>query len=323
MKVVFAGTPVFALRALQALVAGGHEVVLVLTRPDKPAQRGQRLSPSPVKQWALEQGLALWQPPTLRDPGTWSRLAQAGADVMVVAAYGLLLPPEVLTLPRYGCLNIHASLLPRWRGAAPIQRAIEAGDTQTGITIMQMDAGLDTGAIRWVRALPIGPEDTGGQVHDALAALGAEAIVEALGHLTRGTLPSAPQPTEGVTYASKLTRADGSLDWTRCARAIVDRIRAFDPTPGCTTLLARRADAMLKVWRAGVAESRAAGALPGTVLEVADGAITVACGDGTEAVSLTALQRPGGRRMAVRDFVAGFPVQVGDRFVGAVLDGPA
>jgi methionyl-tRNA formyltransferase len=311
MRLVFAGTPVFAQRALEALVAAGHEVVLVLTRPDRPAQRGQKLLASPVKQWALGHGLEVWQPRTLREPDAWERLRAARADAMIVAAYGMLLPPEVLSIPAHGCLNIHASLLPRWRGAAPIQRAIQAGDARTGITIMQMDAGLDTGPMRLVRALPIGPRDTGATVHDALAGLGAEAIVEALARLADGTLPLAPQPAEGVTYAAKLTRADPPIDWRGTARAIVDQVRAFDPAPGSSAELERAPGTTLKVWAAAPDLRPTGGAAPGTVIALADGAIVVAAGDG--AVALRELQRPGGRRMAAREFLAGFPMRVGDR----------
>ncbi len=311
MRLVFAGTPVFAQRALEALVAAGHEVALVMTRPDKPAQRGHKLAASPVKAWALGRGLEVWQPRTLREPEAWARLREARAEAMVVAAYGLLLPPEVLAIPAHGCLNIHASLLPRWRGAAPIQRAIQAGDARTGITIMQMDAGLDTGPMRLVRPLAIGPRDTGATVHDALASLGAEAIVEALERLGRGTLPLEPQPAEGVTHATKLTKADSPIDWSRPVRAIVDQVRAFDPVPGSTAELEHVPGTTLKVWRAEPDARPRDGAAPGTVLAVADGAIVVAAGDG--AVALRELQRPGGRRMAAREFLAGFPVRAGDR----------
>jgi methionyl-tRNA formyltransferase len=311
MRLVFAGTPVFAQRALEALVAAGHEIALVMTRPDKPAGRGQKVLASPVAQWALGQGLEVWKPRTLREPGAWERLRSVRADAMVVAAYGMLLPPEVLGIPRHGCLNIHASLLPRWRGAAPIQRAIQAGDARTGVTIMQMDAGLDTGPMRLVRACPIGADDTGATVHDRLAALGAEAIVEALARLDDGTLPLEPQPAEGVTHAAKLTKADAPIDWHGTVRAIVDQVRAFDPVPGSTAALERAPQATLKVWAATPDARPAGGAAPGTVIALADGAIVVAAGDG--AVALRELQRPGGRRMPVREFLAGFPVQVGDR----------
>jgi methionyl-tRNA formyltransferase len=316
MRLVFAGTPVFAQRALAALVEAGHDVALVLTRPDKPAQRGQQLAASPVKAWANAHHLEVAQPSTLRDPDAQDRLRRVGADVMVVAAYGLLLPPDVLSIPSHGCLNIHASLLPRWRGAAPIQRAIQAGDPQTGITIMQMEAGLDTGPMRWVRTLPIGPRDTGGSVHDGLAELGAEAIVEALAQLARGTLPSVPQPAEGVTYAAKLTKADSPIDWTRPAPAIVDQVRAFDPVPGSIAELERLPGVPLKIWRAQAGARPAEPSPPGTVLPGPQAGCSVACGTGDAAgsVDLLEMQRPGGRRLPVREFLAGFPLQPGDRF---------
>jgi methionyl-tRNA formyltransferase len=330
MRLIFAGTPVFALQALQALVAAGHRVELVLTRPDRPAQRGQRLVASPVKQWAAAQGIAVWQPRTLRDPEAWARLNAVGADAMVVAAYGMLLPPEVLTIPASGCLNIHASLLPRWRGAAPIHRAVQAGDSETGVTIMQMDAGLDTGPMRLVRKLLIEPEASGGSVHDRLATLGAEAIVEALERLAAGDLPMWPQPAEGVTHAAKIVRSDAVIDWSAPPQSVADRIRAFDPSPGCATELERSPGTVLKIWRARPStEGLPVGAHceVGTVLGTADGAILVACGRGAQAgaVALLELQRPGGRRMPARDFLAGFPLRAGDRLIppAAATDGQA
>jgi methionyl-tRNA formyltransferase len=315
MRLVFAGTPVFAEEALAALQAAGHAIELVLTRPDKPAQRGQKLVSSPVKRWAQDHGIEVFQPRTLKDPQAWERLRAAQPDLMVVAAYGLILPQEVLDLPRWGCLNIHASLLPRWRGAAPIQRAIQAGDPETGITIMQMDAGLDTGDMRLVRTLPIGPEETGGSVHDRLAELGAQAIVQALDELARDALPRQPQPQTGVTYAAKIERADAIIDWIEPAQAIVNRVRAFDPAPGCVTMLERAPEQPLKVWRAAPAPSPDTPVASGTVLAVSADALTVACGPAhaPRAVSLHELQRPGGRRMPVRAFLGGFAIQPGDR----------
>jgi methionyl-tRNA formyltransferase len=341
MRLIFAGTPVFAEQALRALAAAGHDVALVLTRPDRPAQRGQKLAASPVKQWAQAHDLAVWQPRTLRDAEARDRLGAVGADAMVVAAYGMLLPPEVLAIPRLGCLNIHASLLPRWRGAAPIQRAIEAGDTETGITIMQMDAGIDTGPMRLARALQIGPDEPAGSVHDRLAALGAEAIVEALGRLAAGDLPMHAQPAEGVTHAAKITRADSIVDWSAPARAIVDRLRSLDPAPGGVAELARLPGTVLKLWRArpaarlqAASPSRDDGAqgagdapraAPGTVIAIGPDAITVACGEAAAAgaVDLLELQRPGGRRMPSREFLAGFPVRPGDRLCPPAPSGPA
>ncbi len=255
LRLVFAGTPEFAAAALAALHDAGHEIALVLTRPDQPGGRGQALRESAVKCLARERGLPVEQPRTLRDPALHARLRTLDADAMIVAAYGAILPREVLAIPKRGCLNIHASLLPRWRGAAPIQRAIEAGDRETGITIMQMDEGLDTGPMLLVEREPIGPDDTGGRVHDRLAALGARAIVEALAALERGTLVARAQPDEGVTYAHKLTRDDARIDWSQPAQRIVDRVRAFDPVPGAAARLAGPHPVALKVWRARLASA--------------------------------------------------------------------
>ncbi|MCO5106109.1 MAG: methionyl-tRNA formyltransferase [Burkholderiaceae bacterium] len=324
MRIVFAGTPGFAAAALGAIAAAGHEIALVLTRADKPAGRGRALHESPVKQLARERGFPIEQPRTLRDAALQAKLRALDADAMVVAAYGLILPAEVLAIPRHGCLNIHASLLPRWRGAAPIQRAIEAGDAETGITIMQMDEGLDTGPMLLAMREPICADDTGGSLHDRLAALGARAIVAALERLREGALRAQPQPAEGVTYAHKLTRADALVDWTQPARRIVDRVRAFDPVPGATALLERMPDAPVKVWSAravpaGAAQggepdaAAASGLRPGTVLLAPPGRLVVACGDG--AVELRELQRPGSRRLPAADFLRGCPVEPGERFV--------
>lgn len=332
MKLIFAGTPVFAQLALQALLEAGHEIALVLTRPDKPAQRGQKLLASPVKQWAQTHGIEVWQPRTLRDPEVVRRLHDIDCQAMVVAAYGLLLPPDVLAVPPLGCLNIHASLLPRWRGAAPIQRAVQAGDAQTGITIMQMDVGLDTGPIRLVRPLPIGRDETSGSVHDRLAGLGAQAIVEAIGLLEADRLPLSPQPADGVTHAAKIVKADALIDWSRPAQAIVDQLRAFDPAPGCVAELARLPGVALKVWRARAVdpapqlispmsplaapvEVQGGGFAPGTVIGICEGALRVACGgpDQAESIDLLELQRAGGRRLPATAFVAGFPIGTGDR----------
>ena len=312
LRLIFAGTPVFAQRALQALHDAGHDVALVLTQPDKPAGRGQQLQASPVKQLAERLGLEVFQPRTLRDPQACGKLREAKADAMVVAAYGLILPAEVLAIPRFGCLNIHASLLPRWRGAAPIQRAIEAGDAVTGITIMQMDEGLDTGAMLLAEPAPIGPEDTGGVVHDRLAELGARLIVEALARLEAGGLPATPQPAEGVTYAHKLGKADARLDFDRPAGELADRIRAFDPFPGAAAVLERAPGSPIKFWKAKAVDIRH-DAAPGTVLIAEPGRMLVACREG--ALDALELQKPGGRRLPVADFLRGFPLQPGDRFV--------
>jgi len=310
MRLIFAGTPVFAERALASLIDTGHEIALVLTRTDRPAGRGQQLQSSPVKRLALARGLPVFQPRTLRDPEVQSRIAETRADVMVVAAYGLILPPEVLNVPRLGCINIHASLLPRWRGAAPIQRAIEAGDRETGITIMQMDEGLDTGAILLARVIPIAEDETGGGLHDRLAALGAEMIVEALEALARDLLRPVAQPVEGATYAAKIEKAQTEIDWRRPAPALEDQVRAFDPFPGT---LAKLADASgpLKLWQAK-AVGCPTDVEPGTVIGASEGELVIACGEG--ALSLLELQKPGGRRMPVRDFLRGFPIAAGARF---------
>jgi methionyl-tRNA formyltransferase len=311
MRVAFAGTPEFARVALAAIHAAGHEVPLVLTQPDRPAGRGLKLQPSPVKQFALEHHLAVAQPCSLRLDGKFpddaaaarATLEAAAPDVMVVAAYGLILPRWVLELPRRGCLNIHGSLLPRWRGAAPIQRAIEAGDERTGITIMQMDEGLDTGAMLLDAAVPIGAADTAATLHDTLAALGARLIVDAVAALD--TLVPRPQPGDGVTYARKIEKAEGAVDWSRPAAEVERRLRAFDPFPGGSFLLPD--GEIAKLWRARPA---AGGGAPGTVLE-AGPRLIVACGGG--ALELTALQRSGGRRVGAQDFLHGRPLAAGAR----------
>jgi methionyl-tRNA formyltransferase len=296
MRLSFAGTPEFASAALDAIVAAGHEVVLVLTRADKPAGRGQKLMPSPVKQRAIALGLPVQQPASLRDPAMAPALAAHRAEVMVVAAYGMILPPAILAVPARGCLNIHASLLPRWRGAAPIQRAIEAGDPVTGITIMQMDAGLDTGDMLLAESLPILPEDHAGSLHDRLAALGARLIVRALDDLSAGRLVATPQPAEGVTYAHKILKTEAPLDWSQPAPRLADRIRALDPFPGCTALLAGSTEP-LKVWRArALTEPAPAGLPPGSLLSAADGRVLVACAQGG-VLELLEVQRPGARRV--------------------------
>ena len=304
MRLIFAGTPEFAALALQALLAAGHTVPLVLTQPDRPAGRGMQLLPSAVKRCAQGHGLTLYQPERLKDPVTHGPLRDAAADLMVVAAYGLILPQAVLDLPRLGCLNIHASLLPRWRGAAPIQRAIAAGDQETGITIMRMDAGLDTGPMLLQRALPIAGDDTAATLHDKLAGLGAEMIVEALSRLD--SLTPTPQPGKGATYAGKIDKREALLDWRRPAQELERQVRAFNPFPIATASFNATP---LKISRARLA---ADSGTPGTVLQVDDAGIVVACGSG--ALRLTELQKPGGKRLTVRDFLHGFPVAVGAGF---------
>jgi len=312
MRVIFAGTPEFARVALERLHAAGFEVPLVLTQPDRPAGRGLKLQPSPVKQWALEQGVAVAQPRSLRLDGKYPDEAAAGreailaarADVMVVAAYGLILPQWVLDTPRLGCLNIHASLLPRWRGAAPIHRAIEAGDAETGVTIMQMDAGLDTGDMLLVERLPITDTETTASLHDRLANLGGRMIVEALELAACGGLRAVPQPAEGVNYAHKIEKAEAAIDWALSAEVIGRRVRAFDPFPGAQTVLGAE---VIKVWAATPEPGE--GDTPGRILELDARSVLVQCGTGR--LRLSVLQRAGGKRLPVADFLRGFPLQVG------------
>lgn len=307
MRLIFAGTPVFAAIALAALAEAGHDIVLVLTQPDRPAGRGLRLEPSPVKKYAQKQRLMTEQPLTLKTGSAASVIAAAiaatKADAMIVAAYGLILPPHILTLPTLGCLNIHASLLPRWRGAAPIQRAILAGDSETGITIMHMDEGLDTGDILLRQAIPIGADETAGQLHDRLAALGAKMIVEAL------TIRPAPvrQDSAGACYAAKLSKDEAMIDWHEDADTIARKVRAFNPFPGASTLLTGE---RIKLWRAQPAAP--ADGAPGTVCAAPAGQLWIACGKG--ALSILELQRAGGKRMAVAQFLAGCPMVAGTRF---------
>ncbi len=305
MKVAFAGTPEFARSALEAILAAGFEVPLVLTQPDRPSGRGQKMHASPVKELALERGIAVHQPERLKDPVTHEPLRAAMVDVMVVAAYGLILPQAVLDIPRRGCLNIHASLLPRWRGAAPIQRAIEAGDSETGVTIMRMEAGLDTGPMLLKEAIAIAADDSASSLHDRLAALGARMIVEALRGLDR--LVATAQPAEGVTYASKIDKAEAMLDFGGPAAELARRIRAFDPFPGASAVLD---GTTVKLWRA---QSEGGAGTPGTVLSVDNRGIVVACGDG--ALRLLELQKPGGKRLPAGDFLRGTAVRPGDCFV--------
>ena len=315
MRVIFAGTPEFARVALAQLHAAGFTIPLVLTQPDRPAGRGMKLQPSAVKQFALEQSLPVAQPRSLRLDGKFpadaqeahDAIAAAQADVMVVAAYGLILPLWTLTAPRLGCLNIHASLLPRWRGAAPIHRAIEAGDLETGVTIMQMDEGLDTGGMLLTERLPIrhaGPDaDTTATLHDRLATLGGRMVVEALELAVCGGLQATPQPAEGITYAHKIEKAESLIDWRLSATALDQRVRAFDPFPGASSLLQGEA---IKVWACRpAAEVGTVAVPPGTILQADADGLAVQCGSGV--LWPTLLQRAGGKRLPVADFLRGFP----------------
>lgn len=278
---------------------------MVLTQPDRPAGRGLRPGASAVKRLALARGLHVFQPETLKDSAAQARIAAARPDCLVVAAYGLILPQPALDIAPRGALNIHASLLPRWRGAAPIQRALLAGDTRTGISIMQMDAGLDTGPVLMQRDLPIAPEDDAQTLHDRLAVLGAEMIVAALDEVARGRSRAVAQSAAGVTYAHKIGRSDSTIDWVAPAAQIERAVRALRPAPGAATSLR---DTPLKVWRASVAGARGT---PGTVLEASAAGIVVACGDG--ALRVTELQRAGGKRLAVSEFLRGQSIEPGER----------
>jgi methionyl-tRNA formyltransferase len=308
MRILFAGTPRFAAVALERLVEAGYEIPLVLTQPDRPAGRGLRTLPSDVKQVALAHGIPVAQPASLRDPAALAPLAAHGAAALVVAAYGLILPQRVLDAFPLGCINIHASLLPRWRGAAPIQRAILAGDAATGISIMRMEAGLDTGPVYRTEPMPIGPDDTAGTLHDRLAALGARLVVEVLGALP-GLVPT-PQDGSQATYAPKLRREEAEIPWDSPAVVIDRLVRAFNPVPGAFTFLNGE---VVKVWRAGIGPV-APGVAPGTVVsgDGADG-IRVACGRGGTLV-LKELQRANAKRLAVPDFLRGCLVPPGTRF---------
>lgn len=301
LRVVFAGTPDFAASSLAALLESKHEVVAVYTQPDRPAGRGRKLTPSPVKKLALEHSLPVYQPQTLKDTDAQAELAALGADIMVVVAYGLLLPQAVLDTPRLGCINVHASLLPRWRGAAPIQRAIEAGDQASGVTIMQMDAGLDTGAMLHEVRTPITERTTGGDLHDRLAIQGATALVDVLDALARGAANATPQPEEGVTYATKLSKAEAELDFTQPAEALARKIRAFNPWP---VAWCQSGDDRLRLLMANAEPGEHAPALPGMLLEHGEDHLRIACGaQGREVLCITSAQLPGGRAMTVRDLL--------------------
>jgi methionyl-tRNA formyltransferase len=309
MRVGFAGTPPFAATALAAILDAGFDVPLVLTQPDRPRGRGLKLESSPVKSLATARGLPVLQPATLKTDEARAAVLAVAADVLIVAAYGLILPPAILAWPEHGCLNVHASLLPRWRGAAPIQRAIMAGDTETGITLMQMDAGLDTGPmIEWTR-MDIGPRESAGALHDRLAGAGAQLLVTVLARLARdGRLAATPQPAVGATYAAKIARADAEIAWSVAGSAIDRQIRAMDPVPGASTALGG------EPWKIWCAEptSGPPPAAPGTVVVAAPGGIEVACGDSR--LRILELQPAGGRRMRAADVVAGRRIAVGMRF---------
>jgi methionyl-tRNA formyltransferase len=300
LRLAVMGTPDFAVPTLDALVNDGHEIACVYAQPARPAGRGQKPRPSPMEAWARDHSLDVRTPASLKDPAEHQAFRDLGLDAAVVAAYGLILPKPILEAPRLGCLNVHASLLPRWRGAAPIQRAILEGDAETGVTIMQMEAGLDTGPMLLVEETPIRPDDTGRSLHDRLAEIGAWLILRALDGVAAGTLKPTPQPSDGVTYAKKLERDEARLDWSRPASRLARQVRAFDPWPGA---FFDHQGERIKVW---AAEPVDGGGAPGTVL---DDRPAVACGDG--ALQLTRLQRAGGKAMGAEAFLRGYPIPKG------------
>ena len=307
-RIAFAGTPEFAARALDALATFDCDIPLVLTQPDRPAGRGMKLMPSPVKQRALAHGLTVAQPDTLKTPELRAPLVEAAPDLLVVVAYGLLLPRAVLDIPRLGCINIHASLLPRWRGAAPIHRAIEAGDARTGITLMQMDEGLDTGPMLAERTVDIAADDTTATLHDRLAATGAQLLIDTLPALLAGRVTAVPQPADGACYAAKIGKAEAALDFRRPAVELDRAIRAFNPFPGALMTVD---GTPIKLWQARV---EPASGEPGRLLAVGDDGVVIACGEG--ALRLTELQKPGGKRLPVADFLHGHPLRAGQQTEG-------
>lgn len=304
-RIAFAGTPEFAARALDALATFDCDIPLVLTQPDRPAGRGMKLMPSPVKQRALAHGLTVAQPDTLKTPELRAPLVEAAPDLLVVVAYGLLLPRAVLDIPRLGCINIHASLLPRWRGAAPIHRAIEAGDARTGITLMQMDEGLDTGPMLAERTVDIAADDTTATLHDRLAVTGAQLLIDTLPALLAGRIRAVPQPADGACYAAKIGKAEAALDFRRPAVELGRAIRAFNPFPGALMTVD---GTPIKLWQARV---EPASGEPGRLLAVGDDGVVIACGEG--ALRLTELQKPGGKRLPVADFLHGHPLRAGQQ----------
>jgi methionyl-tRNA formyltransferase len=302
LRIVFAGTPEFSVPCLEACRASGAQVVAVYSQPDRPAGRGRKLTPSPVKQAALAAGLAVEQPESLKSPEVQAALAAHAPDLMVVVAYGLILPRKVLAIPRLGCWNVHASLLPRWRGAAPIQRAILAGDAESGVDLMRMEAGLDTGPVLLEKRTPIGPDETGGTLHDRLSMLGAEALAEGLRRTLAGeVLAATPQPDEGVTYAHKLDKAEARLDFARPAIELERTVRAFDPWPVAEGAIAGES---VRIWAARAIERRH-DAAPGAVLDASRDGIELACREG--ALRVTVLQRPGGKRISAADYLTARP----------------
>ncbi|MBX3617675.1 methionyl-tRNA formyltransferase [Nitrosomonas sp.] len=308
MKIIFAGTPIFAAAALDALIHAGHEIVMVLTQPDRPAGRGMQMTASAVKQLAQQHHLPVLQPPSLKSDEIQMQLQSMNADVMVVAAYGLILPQAVLDIPRLGCLNIHASLLPRWRGAAPIQRAILAGDHETGITIMQMDAGLDTGDMLLKHAIAIAPDDTTQSLHDKLSLAGGRSIVETLQLLQQCKLTPIPQDESQASYAAKIVKSEAEIDWCQTAQQAGRMVRAFNPSPGAYTFFRNN---LLKIWQASVILEGTG--RPGEIVALGADGIVVACGSGLLRIEI--VQKSGGKRIAAADFLAGNQVIPGEYLI--------
>ena len=308
LKIIFAGTPDFAVPALAALIDAGHDVMLVLTQPDRPSGRGMKLKPSPVKELALQHKIEVFQPETLKDVDAQARIEATKADVMIVAAYGLIIPTNVLQMPRLGCYNIHASLLPRWRGAAPIHRSLLAGDAETGVTIMEVVPALDAGAMVSKGVLRIGERDTTQSLHDALAKMGADLMVDTMKKLAdKGQLPAMPQDESLVTYAAKLQKSEAGIDWSQSADLISRQVRAFNPFPVAHAMLGGE---VCRIWMA-TASGDSVNQKPGTVLEMSAG-ILVACGSGV--LTIEELQLPGGKRLKAKDFVTGHGLKVGQYF---------
>lgn len=308
LNIIFAGTPDFAVPALAALIEAGHHVTLVLTQPDRPSGRGMKLKASPVKELALQHAIEVFQPETLKDSDAQARIESVKADVMIVAAYGLIIPTNVLHMPRFGCYNIHASLLPRWRGAAPIHRSLLAGDAETGVTIMEVVPALDAGAMVSKGILPITERDTSQSLHDHLAKIGADLMVDAMKQLAEtGRLPSTPQDESLVTYAAKLQKSEASIDWSQSADLISRQVRAFNPFPVAHATLNGE---VCRIWMATASE-KPSSELPGTIVEIGLG-IQVACGKGV--LTIEELQSPGGKRLKAKDFVLGHSLKVGQRF---------
>ena len=311
MVIVFAGTPEFALPSLEMLAGGPHRIAAVYTRPDRPAGRGRRTAPSPVKSAAVDLGLPVEQPESLRDRAARERLAAYRPDLVVTAAYGLILPPGVLTVPPAGCINVHASLLPRWRGAAPVQHALLAGDVETGVTIMQMDHGVDTGGILLARTCPVRPDDTAGTLTDRLARIGAEALAEAMAGLAAGRIAPRPQDESAATLAPRIRKADAVIDWSRDARDLERRVRAFDPWPTAFTLAGEEPLRLLRAEALADADAHPPRPGPGTVLRAGAPGIEVQTGSGR--LRILRLQRPGKQPMNAREFLNGRRLEPGQR----------